>query len=148
MKKTNLLFTLIILAAAACNSGPADPSQFKGTMMPAAIPAPDFTFTNADGQEVRLSDYQDKIVLLYFGYTFCPDVCPTSMSDLKLVQNRLDEDGEKIQAIMITVDPDRDTPENIAAYVEHFHPTFIGLSGTKEEIDTVAEDFGVYYENH
>jgi protein SCO1/2 len=148
MKKTILLLVLIVLTVSACSSGPPDPSQFKGTMMPAAIPAPDFTFTNADGQEVRLSDYQDKIVLLYFGYTFCPDVCPTSMSDLKLVQNKLDEDGEKIQVIMITVDPDRDTPENITAFVEHFHPTFVGLSGTKEEIDAVAEDFGVFYEKH
>ncbi len=116
--------------------------------MPAAIPAPDFTLTNADGQEVQLSDFQGKIVLLYFGYTFCPDVCPTSLSDLKLVQNRLDESGEKIQVIMVTVDPERDTPEKIAEYVAHFHPTFIGLSGTKEEIDAAGEGYGVYYERH
>ena len=148
MRKTILLAALIILASVACNSGPADPSQFKGTIMPAEIPAPDFTFTNADGQEVRLSDYQDKITLLYFGYSFCPDVCPSSLTDLKLVQNKLDEAGEKIQVIMITVDPDRDTPEKIAEYVEHFHPTFLGLSGTKEEVDAAAEGYGVYYEIH
>jgi len=70
------------------------------------------------------------------------------MSDLKLVQNKLDENGEKIQVIMITVDPDRDTPEKIAEYVEHFHPTFIGLSGTKEQIDAAAKEYGVYYEQH
>jgi protein SCO1/2 len=148
MKKIILLFTLIILAATACNSGPPDPSQFKGTMMPAAIPAPDFTLTGADGQDVQLSDYQDKIVLLYFGYTFCPDVCPSSLTDLKLVQNKLDEAGEKIQVIMVTVDPDRDTPEKMAEYVDYFHPTFIGLSGAQEKIDAAAEGFGVYYEKH
>lgn len=148
MRKTILVAALIILATAACNSGAADPSQFKGTIMPAEIPAPEFTFANVDGQEVRLSDYQGKIVLLYFGYTFCPDVCPSSMTDLKLVQNKLDEAGEKIQVIMITVDPERDTPEKIAEYVGHFHPTFVGLSGTKEEVDAAGDGYGVYYEKH
>jgi len=148
MKNAILLFILTIMMAAACSGGEPDPSQFKGTIMPAAIPAPDFTLTNAEGQEVQLSDYEDKIVLLYFGYTFCPDVCPTSMSDLKQVQNKLDESGEKIQAIMVTVDPERDTPEKIAEFAEHFHPTFIGLSGTQEEIDAAAEGYGVYYEKH
>lgn len=143
-----MLIALIVLVATACNSGAADPSQFKGTMMPAEIPAPDFTFTDVDGQEVRLSDFQDKIVLLYFGYSFCPDVCPSSLTDLKLVQNKLDEAGEKIQVIMITVDPDRDTPETITEYVGFFHPTFIGLSGTKEEVDAAAEGYGVFYEKH
>lgn len=148
MRKIILLLTLIILTAAACSSGEIDPSRFKGSLMPSTIPAPDFTLTNADGQEVQLSDYQDKIVLLYFGYTFCPDVCPSSLSDLKIVQNKLDENGEKIQVIMVTVDPDRDTPEKLAEYVEHFHPTFLGLSGTKEEIDAAGEGYGVYYEKH
>ncbi len=148
MKKTILLFVLIALTATACGSGSLDPARFKGTLMPAKIPAPDFTLTNADGQEVQLSDFQDKIVLLYFGYTFCPDVCPSSLSDLKLVQNKLDESGEKIQVIMVTIDPERDTPEKIAEYVAHFHPTFIGLSGTKEEIDAAGEGYGVYYERH
>lgn len=148
MKKTILLLVLIALSATACGSGTLDPSQFKGTLMPAAIPAPDFTLSNADGQGVKLSDFQGKIVLLYFGYTFCPDVCPSSLSDLKLVQNRLDESGEKIQVIMVTIDPERDTPEKIAQYVAHFHPTFIGLSGSKEEIDAAGEGYGVYYERH
>lgn len=148
MKKNILLLALIVLAATACGSGTVDPSQFKGTLMPATIPASDFTLTNADGQEVQLSDFQDKIVLLYFGYTFCPDVCPSSLSDLKLVQNKLDESGEKIQVIMVTVDPERDTPEKIAEYVNHFHPTFIGLSGTKEEVDAAGKGYGVYYEKH
>lgn len=148
MKKSLLLAVLAILAVSACSSGPADPSRFKGTLMPTAIPAPDFALVDAAGQEVQLSDYLGKIVLLYFGYSFCPDVCPTTLSDLKLVQNQLDESGEKIQVIMVTVDPERDTPEKLAEYVAHFHPTFVGLSGTKEAIDAAAEGYGVYYEKH
>lgn len=148
MRKTIALLLLITLALTACGSGEIDPSQFKGTIMPATIPAPDFTLTRVGGEQVSLSDFQDKIVLLYFGYTFCPDVCPSSLSDLKIVQNKLDENGEKLQVIMVTVDPDRDTPEKIDEYVQHFHPTFIGLSGTKEEIDAAGEGYGVYYEKH
>ncbi len=148
MKKNTLLLTLLILILTACGGGEINPSRFKGTLMPSTIPAPDFTLHDADGQEVKLSDYEGKIVLLYFGYTFCPDVCPSSLSDLKIVQNKLDEAGENIQVIMVTVDPTRDTPEKIAEYVEHFHPTFVGLSGTKEEIDAAGEGYGVYYEIH
>ena len=148
MRKTILLLTLVTLTIVACGSGELDPAQFKGTIMPATIPAPDFTLTNGDGEQVQLSDFQGKIVLLYFGYTFCPDVCPSTLADLKVVQDRLDEAGEQIQVIMVTVDPDRDTPEQLAEYVAHFHPTFIGLSGTKEDIDAAGEGYGVYYEKH
>jgi protein SCO1/2 len=148
MKTMLLLVALIMLIVSACTNGPADASQFKGTMMPASIPAPNFTFTDAEGQEVQLSDYLGQIVLLYFGYTFCPDVCPTTLSDLKRVQNQVDESGENVQMIMITVDPERDTPDKIAEYVAHFHPTFVGLSGTKKAIDEAADGYGVYYEKH
>jgi protein SCO1/2 len=148
MKKLAPLLTLLAILVAACGGGEIDPSQFKGTLMPSTVPAPDFVLHNAAGEEVSLSDYQGKIVLLYFGYTFCPDVCPASLSDLKIVQNKLDESGEKMQVIMVTIDPDRDTPEKIAEYVEHFHPTFVGLSGTKEEIDAAGEGYGIYYEKH
>ncbi len=148
MRKTILLLTLITLTIVACGSGEIDPGRFKGTIMPTTIPAPDFTLTNGDGEQVMLSDYQGKIVLLYFGYTFCPDVCPATLADLKVVQERLDEEGEKIQVIMVTVDPDRDTPQKLAEYVSHFHPTFIGLSGSKEEIDAAGEGYGIYYEKH
>ena len=110
-------------------------------------PGGDFTLDSNQGK-ISLSDYDGRVRMLYFGYTFCPDVCPSSLSDLKLVQNKLDESGEKIQVIMVTVDPERDTPEKIAEYVNHFHPTFIGLSGTKEEVDAAGKGYGVYYEKH
>lgn len=146
---TYLISALLILAAlAACGSGEVDPSQFKGTMLPTSIPAPDFTLTNAAGEAVSLSDYKGEIVLLYFGYTFCPDICPTTLAELKKVQEGLDNEGEKMQVVMVTVDPERDTPEKLAEYVGHFHPDFVGLSGTKEEIDVAGAGYGLYYERH
>lgn len=148
MKKTFLFGLLLSLLVVACGNQPLDPSKFKGSVMPVQIPAPDFELTNADGETVQLSDFEDEIVLLYFGYTFCPDVCPTSLSDLSIVQRKLDDNGEKIQVIMVSVDPERDNPQKLAEYVQHFHPTFIGLTGSKEEIDAAAEGYGVYYEKH
>lgn len=141
-------FLLLLLLATACGSQEVDPAQFKGTMMPTSIPAPDFALTNEQGETVHLSDYQEEIVLLYFGYTFCPDVCPTTLSELSKAQRELDDGGEKIQVVMVTVDPERDTPQKLAEYVGHFHPDFVGLSGTKEEIDAAGEGYGIYYEKH
>ena len=148
MKKFFVFFFLLTLFLMACGSRPQDPTKFKGTIMPAAIPAPDFALTNVAGETVHLSDFAGKIVLLYFGYSFCPDVCPTTLSDLSLVQRKLDDGGEKIQVLMVSVDPERDTPDKLAEFVQHFHPTFIGLSGSKEEIDAAAEGYGVFYEKH
>ncbi|MFN2118184.1 MAG: SCO family protein, partial [Candidatus Promineifilaceae bacterium] len=125
-----ILFALILVSTAACGSRELDPSQFKGTFMPTPIPAPDFSLKNAAGETVHLSDYEGEIVLLYFGYTFCPDICPTTLSELSKVQRELDDAGENIQVLMITVDPERDTPEKLEQYVTHFHPDFVGLSGT------------------
>ncbi|MDX1412739.1 MAG: SCO family protein [Candidatus Promineifilaceae bacterium] len=148
MKKHLILIVICTLLLVSCTNQPLEPADFKGSAMPATIPAPDFELTDTDGNAVQLSDYEGKIVLLYFGYSFCPDVCPTSLSDLARVQRKLDDNGENIQVIMVTVDPERDTPQKLAEYVGYFHPTFIGLRGTKEEIDAAAEGFGVYYEKH
>ena len=98
----------------------------------------------ADGTSIRLSDQQGKLVLLYFGYTFCPDVCPTTLYDLSQAKARLGEDGSKIQVVMVTVDPERDTPELLHDYVTTFDSSFIGLSGDIEELETIWSDYGVY----
>ncbi|RMD50223.1 MAG: SCO family protein [Candidatus Thermofonsia bacterium] len=112
------------------------------------FPAPDFTLTYVDGRDISISDFQGKIVLLYFGYTFCPDVCPSTLLDLKRAVNELGDEGENVQVMMVSVDPKRDTPEVVAEYAAHFHPTFIGLSGTEEEIAQAAGLYGIYYEAH
>lgn len=134
-----LLLTCLVLFG-ACQRTP----EFKGTLNPEPSPAPDFTLTGGDGQPVSLSDFRGDIVLLYFGYTFCPDVCPATMSDLRRVQEAVDS-GD-LQVVFVTVDPARDTPEIAAAYAAGFHPAFVGLSGTPEAIAAAAGGWGVFYE--
>ncbi|MFN2138549.1 MAG: SCO family protein [Candidatus Promineifilaceae bacterium] len=143
-----LVLLLAFLFQSACGEQGLDAADFRGTVLPTPIPAADFTLQNAAGEDVHLSDYEGQIVLLYFGYTFCPDICPTTLAELAKVQSELDDVGEKIQVIMVTVDPERDTPEQLAQYVTHFHPDFVGLSGAKEAIDAAADTFGVYYQRN
>jgi protein SCO1/2 len=107
----------------------------------------DFTLTSADGK-VSLSDLRGKVVLIYFGYTFCPDVCPATMVELKKAMNDLGRDSEDVQVVMISLDPLRDTPEILQSYVQHFHPSFMGLTGTDEEISAITVPMGIFYEKH
>lgn len=105
----------------------------------------DFELSRAGGARVRLQDYHGRIVLLFFGYTYCPDVCPTSLYTLKLAVENLDKAANRVQVIMVTVDPERDSPELLEQYVHYFHPEFVGLSGTTEEIERVARQYRAYY---
>ncbi len=123
------------------------PYAFHGTVLQSAEPAPDFTLMSADGP-VSLSDFRGKIVLLYFGYTFCPDVCPTTLFEVQRTMELLGDDADQVQLIMISVDPLRDTPERLKEYVQYFHPSFIGVTGSDEEIAQVATQYGIYYEKH
>jgi protein SCO1 len=133
------LFVLTLLLL-GCQRAP----EFKGTLMPDPAPAPPFTLTTAAGQPVALSDFAGEVVLLYFGYTFCPDICPATMSDLRRVQEGVNRDD--LQVLFISVDPGRDTPEIAHAYASGFHPSFVGLSGTADEIAAAAAGWGVFYE--
>ena len=123
------------------------PHQFSGTVLQSEMPVTDFTLTSADGP-VSLSDYRGKVVLLYFGYTFCPDVCPTTLSDVNKALGRLGDKAEDVQLIMISVDPARDDPDKLAEYVEFFNPTFVGVTGTDDEVRSVATPYGIWYEAH
>ncbi|MCC6607488.1 MAG: SCO family protein [Anaerolineae bacterium] len=141
MKKVlSLAFLLLLLG---CQF--AAPHEFAGLELTAPQPAPNFTLESADGP-VQLSDYQGKFVFLYFGYTFCPDACPTTMTTLAQLQRQLGDDADQVQVIMITIDPERDTAENMAEYVAFFDDSFVGLTGEKAEIDAAGAPFGVYYE--
>jgi protein SCO1/2 len=125
------------------------PPELHGTMLQSAPPPADVALIGADGEEVRLSDLSDqngKWTLLYFGYTYCPDICPTTLSTLNQSIELLGERAENVQVVMVTVDPERDTPERIATYVSYFNPAFIGLSGTLEATNAAATAFGVFYE--
>jgi protein SCO1/2 len=126
MKKVlSLAFLLLLLG---CQF--AAPHEFAGLELTAPQPAPNFTLESADGP-VQLSDYQGKFVFLYFGYTFCPDACPTTMTTLAQLQRQLGDDADQVQVIMITIDPERDTAENMAEYVAFFDDSFVGLTGEK-----------------
>ncbi len=121
--------------------------SLHGTVLQSPSPMANFTLTAHTGQSVSLHDYRDKVVMLYFGYTFCPDACPVTMSDLAQAMEKLTSaQQEQIQVFMVTVDPERDTKELLADYMAYFHPSFVGLTGTAEDIAQVATPLGIYYE--
>jgi protein SCO1 len=124
------------------------PAKFRGTTYVEPYPpASDFELARADGSSFQLSEMRGDIVLLFFGYTSCPDVCPTTLAELNQALGRLnEEDMNKVRVIFVTVDPERDTPERTQTYVDHFNTSFIGLSGTEDELSKVWEDYGVYRE--
>ena len=104
-----------------------------------------FRLTDQHGKFRTLEDFRGKVVVVFFGFTQCPDVCPTSMTELAEARRLLGPDGDKVQGIFITVDPERDTPEVLKAYMANFDPSFVALRGTPEETAKVAQDFKVYY---
>src|SRR5690606_22939902 len=110
----------------------------------AAVGGP-FTLTDHTGRRVTDKDFRGKYMLVYFGFTFCPDVCPSGLQVISAALDELGPKADKITPIFITVDPERDTPEQLAQYVSSFHPRLIGLTGTPEEIQAVAKEYRVYY---
>jgi protein SCO1/2 len=121
------------------------PHTFTGTLLQSPSEAHDFSLISHTGQPISLSDFRGKLVLLYFGYTFCPDVCPASLSEAAGAMDILGEKSEEVQLIMVSVDPERDTPEKLADFVAHFDPAFLGVTGTPEEIASIATLYGIYY---
>lgn len=111
---------------------------------PSGVGGP-FTLVNQLGETVTDKTYKGKYLLIYFGYTYCPDVCPTALTDIANAIDMLGEKGKKIQPIFITVDPERDTVEQMKSYVAYFHPRLVGLTGTLEQVDKVAKAYRVYY---
>jgi len=107
--------------------------------------AKEFELTDHNGKTRHLSDFKGKVVVMFFGYTQCPDVCPTSMAELAEVKKLLGADGDKLQGLFVTVDPARDTPEVLKGYMENFDPTFLALYTTPDKLETLAKDFKVYY---
>lgn len=121
------------------------PHTFHGTVIQSPDTAHDFTLTSAAG-EVSLSDFRGKLVLLYFGYTFCPDICPATLANAGQALRELGNDAGDAQLIMISLDPERDTPEKLAKYTAHFHPSFIGVTGSPEQLAEVASLYGIFYQ--
>lgn len=139
-----LLLTLALLAGIVTaymlspQSSPSGQPTFKTL-------GGDFTLQGMNG-DVSLHDFKGKVVVIYIGYTHCPDVCPTSLAVISQAMKNLDaEQREQIQPIFISVDPDRDTPEQLAEYSAFFHPSFIGVTGSREVIDQVVSQYGAFY---
>ncbi len=124
----------------------ARPYAYQGSLIDPPAPAADFTLTNQDGLPFRLSDQQGKVVLIFFGYTNCPDVCPVTLSEFKKVRSALGDLAQKVEFVFITVDPQRDTPEKLKAHLANFDPSIIGLTGTEAELGPVWKHYGVYHE--
>ena len=121
------------------------PSNLNGLVLQSPQSVSDFTLAGADGP-VRLSDFRGQVVLVYFGYTYCPDVCPSTLSKLKQARAALGRDAEQVQVLMVSVDPVRDTPEHLATYMAFFDPSFVGVTGSQEELLAASTPFGVYFE--
>ncbi len=142
MKRRLVLASISAAALAACTESRP---QFSAIDLTGADYAKDFSLPDQDGKQRSLKDFQGKLVVLFFGYTQCPDVCPTTMAELAQAKKLLGADGDKLQAIFITVDPERDTPQVLKGYMANFDPTFIALRGTAAQLADLAKDFKVYY---
>ncbi len=105
-----------------------------------------FALVNQDGKPVTDADFKGKLLLVYFGYTFCPDACPTALGVMASAIDKLDVAGERVTPILITIDPERDTPEALKDYVANFHPRLVGLTGSAEEIAKAAKEYRVFYQ--
>jgi protein SCO1 len=119
--------------------------QFKAVDITGADYARDFQLTDHNGQARSIKDFQGKVAVMFFGFTQCPDVCPTSMAELAEARKLLGADGAKLQGLFVTVDPERDTPEVLKAYMGNFDPSFLALRPTPEQLPQLAKDFKIFY---
>ena len=147
----NNVYKLLAKAAFLCLSGvllaacsPEAP-QFKSIDLTGADYAKEFAMPDQNGRVRGIKDFAGKVVVVFFGFTQCPDVCPTSMVELAGIKKSLGADGSKLQVVFITVDPERDTPELLQAYMGNFDPTFLALRPSMEQLPVVAKDFKIYY---
>jgi protein SCO1/2 len=122
------------------------PHQFGGTILQSPRPAYNFSFTGPQEKSISLADFKGKIVLLFFGYTSCPDVCPTTLQKLRDTMKLMGKHKDDVQVIMITVDPEKDTSKRINGYLSMFDPSFIGLTGNMADITSAASQYGVFFE--
>ncbi|MFN3860367.1 MAG: SCO family protein [Roseateles sp.] len=140
--------TLAMLAAAAlagCQKAAPDKPAFKGIDLTGAEYARQLNLTDQDGRTRSLADFKGKVLVVFFGYTQCPDVCPTTMAEVAEVKRRLGADGDKVQGVFVTVDPERDTAQLLKAYLASFDPSFVGLRGSLEQTQAIAKEFKVFY---
>ncbi len=134
---------IIVIVPAVTLAARRNTAHFEGQVLSPA-PVQDFALTDQHGAPWRLSDQRGKAMLIYFGYTHCPDVCPATLSLFHDVDKQLGGDANRVRFVFITIDPDRDTPPQLDTYLAAFDPMFVGLTGTSEQMDPVYQSFGVY----
>jgi protein SCO1/2 len=160
MQRTlSAILIALSLTLAGCN----DKDKAVAPPSPTALPTPpaaaftntdvtgldyakDFSLKDFNGKLRTMADFKGKAVIMFFGYTQCPDVCPTTMTDLAAVMKQLGPQADKVQVLFVTVDPERDTPEILSKYVPAFDPRFLGLRGDAAETTKIAKDYKVYYQ--
>jgi len=146
MTQSLLLRTLValcmIFALAACNK---QPPPFRSTALPDVKWGKDFELDAHTGQRLRSADYRGKVLVLFFGYTHCPDICAPALAKLAQLSKVLGEDARRVQVLFISVDPQHDSPAQLKKFLAGFDPGFIGLTGTLEELGTVAADHMVFF---
>jgi protein SCO1/2 len=144
--RRRVLLTAVAALVAGCDRfGPKDKARFQAvdiTGVDYSQPAP---LLDQNGQSRTLADFKGKVVVLFFGYTQCPDVCPTTMAELAQVKKSLGAEGDRVQGIFVTIDPERDTPQVLKAYVTAFDPSFVALRGTPEQTMAFAKAFKVFF---
>ncbi|MFG6487433.1 SCO family protein [Roseateles sp. BYS78W] len=141
-------FTLAALAAlalAGCQKAEPAREAFKGIDLTGAEYARQLNLTDQDGRARSLADFKGKVAVVFFGYTQCPDVCPTTMMEVAEVKKSLGADGDKVQGVFVTIDPERDTGALLKAYLASFDPSFVGLHGSVEQTQAAAKEFKVFF---
>jgi protein SCO1 len=135
----------VLLALAGCQPAPPSPT-FQATDISGAAFARDFRLIDHNGQTRTLADFRGKVVAVFFGYTHCPDVCPTTLSDFAAALQQLGPQADQVQVIFVTVDPERDTPELLREFVPAFNPGFLGMSADAETLARLAKEYKVVYQ--
>lgn len=157
MKRSWIIALVIVVIAGAgwwgvqywqsrTSQAPLGPKDFYGGVLDPPRPAPDFTLTDQHGETFRLSDHRGDLVVLFFGYTTCPDVCPGTLAQYRRVKEALGEDADRVEFVFVTVDPERDTQERLAEYIALFDPEFHGLWADRATLEEVWRLYGVYVE--
>ena len=146
-----LLIGLLLAACQATSGVPAESAletqlDWAGSQRPTPVPVPDFTLTDQRGQAFRLSDQRGRVVVLFFGYTHCPDICPTNLAVWSRVEADLGADAKRVRFVYVTADPDRDTPQILGQYLKNFSPNFIGLTGAPDALEKVYETYRVIHQ--
>jgi len=146
MKKLCRIYVLLLIGLLASCEKNAPPSHFHAGNVTGQYTQADFHLTDHNGKPRSLGDFKGKVVALFFGYTHCPDVCPTTLADLSQTLHLLGKDADRVQVLFVTIDPERDTQEVLAKFVPAFNPAFLGLYGDAQATATAAKNFKVAYQ--